>query len=91
MDAQVCDYFLYTGDLLYARGAGEYIEFEHITASQSACRLGATGAVIVHCLVKRDIARCRDALEARLPKQEHLVLTAGSSGPAIVLPRCERE
>ena len=44
--------------------------------------------MIVHCRVKRDVAKCRDAPEARLPKHEHLVLTAGRSGPAILIPRC---
>ena len=82
---------IFSGDLNHVRRAGAYIEFEHIRASTSARPLGEAGAVIVHCAIKRDIPRCRDPLEARLPQPEHLVLTAGRSGPAILLPHCTRE
>ena len=82
---------IFSADLSHVCRAGEYIEFEHIRASRSARQLGETGAVIVHCLVKRDIPKCRDPLGARLPQPEHLVLTHGRSGPAILLPHCTCE
>ena len=73
------------------RTAGQYVEFEDMKASQSARSLGAMGEVIMHCVVKRDMAKCRDQVDARLPEKEHLILTAGSSGQGILLPCCKRQ
>ena len=82
---------IFSRDMQLPRTAGQYVEFEDMKASQSARSLGAMGEVIMHCVVKRDMAKCRDQSDARLPEKEHLILTAGRSGPGILLPCCKRQ
>ena len=80
---------IFSRDLHCPRTAGEYVEFGDMQKSQSAHSLG--NGVIVHCVVKRDRAKSRNREEARVAVEEHLVLTAGRSGPGILLPCCERQ
>jgi hypothetical protein len=48
------------------------------------------GELIVQCLVRKDLAKCRDSAGARAARVEHLLMVCGSAGPGVLFPFSKR-
>ena len=73
-----------TEDMRYLVAAGYGVPALQMMQSASACILDSE--LIVHCLVGKDLAKCRDSAGARAARVDHLLMVSGSAGPEVLFP-----